>query len=67
MKKFVGIGLGIMTIGAGVAVALKYIFGKKNTVQEEQSEAAKAGRWFFKKEDRKEDETVDTVVNGFTA
>ena len=66
MKKFVGIGLGIMAIGAGVAVALKYIFGKKNTVQEEQNEAAKARRWFFKK-DRKEDETVDTVVKGFTA
>ena len=68
MKKFVGIGIGLMAIGAGAAIAWKYIFGKKNTVQEEQGDATKARYWFFKKEkDRKEDETVDIVVKGFTA
>lgn len=66
MKKY-GFVIGVMAILAAGVVICKKVFKKKTeTVDDEQNAAKKAWRWFNKSE-RKEDETVDVVVKGFTA
>ena len=66
MKKY-GFVIGALAILAAGVVICKKIFKKKTeTVDDEQQEVKKAWRWFNKSE-RKEDETVDVVVKGFTA
>ena len=67
MKKY-GFVIGTLAILAAGLVICKKVFKKKTeTVDDEQQQAKKAWRWFNKKENRKEDETVDVVVKGFTA
>ena len=67
MKKY-GFVIGTLAILAAGLVICKKVFKKKTeTVDDEQNAAKKAWRWFNKKENRKEDETVDVVVKGFTA
>ena len=66
MKKY-GFVIGTLAILAAGLVICKKVFGKKTeTVDSEQNAAKKAWHW-FNKENRKEDETVDVVVKGFTA
>lgn len=69
MKKIV-IVIGAMAfVALGVLGTFGYFFKKKReTVDDEQVEnAKKAWHWFNKENKRKEDETVDVVVKGFTA
>lgn len=68
MKKML-IVIGAMTfVALGVLGTFGYFFKKKReTVDDEQTEAKKAWHWFNKENKRKEDETVDVVVKGFTA
>lgn len=69
MKKMVFVVIGAAFVALGVLGTFGYFFKKKReTVDDEQTEAKKAWHWFNKKENkRKEDETVDVVVKGFTA
>ena len=67
MKKYIGIATVVTAILAAGLVICKKVFKKKTeTVDDEQQQAKKAWHW-FNKENRKEDETVDVVVKGFTA
>jgi len=67
MKKY-GFVIGTLAILAAGLVICKKVFGKKTeTVDDEQNAAKKAWHWFNKENKRKEDETVDVVVKGFTA
>lgn len=68
MKKC-GFVIGAMAVVAlGVLGTFGYFFRKKReTVDDEQTEAKKTWRWFNKENKRKEDEIVDVVVKGFTA
>lgn len=67
MKKY-GFVIGVMAILAAGVVICKKVFKKKTeTVDNEQNAAKKAWHWFNKENKRKEDETVDVVVKGFTA
>ena len=68
MKKYIGFVIGAAALALGVLGTFGYFFRKKKeTVDDEQTEARKAWHWFNKKENRKEDDTVDVVVKGFTA
>ncbi len=67
MKKY-GFVIGTLAILAAGVVICKKVFKKKTeTVDNEQNAAKKAWHWFNKENKRKEDETVDVVVKGFTA
>lgn len=68
MKKYIGFVIGAAALALGVLGTFGYFFRKKKeTVDDEQTEARKAWHWFNKENKRKEDETVDVVVKGFTA
>lgn len=68
MKKYIGFVIGAAALALGVLGTFGYFFRKKReTVDDEQQEAKKAWHWFNKENKRKEDETVDVVVKGFTA
>ena len=68
MKKYIGIATVVTAILAAGLVICKKVFKKKTeTADDEQNAAKKAWHWFNKENKRKEDETVDVVVKGFTA
>lgn len=60
MKKYIGIATVVTAILAAGLIICKKVFKKKTeTVDNEQTADKKAWRWFNKKNERKEDETVD--------
>lgn len=60
MKKYIGIATVVTAILAAGLIICKKVFKKKTeTVDNEQTAGKKARHWFNKKNERKEDETVD--------